>query len=50
MKKIRILLVDPRHDTVGTHSNYVPINIAYIASSCVPCLLMRDLAHFVHLS
>ena len=32
MKKIKILLVDPRHDTVGTHSNYAPINIGYIAS------------------
>ena len=32
MKKIKILLVDPRHDIVGTHSNYAPINIAYIAS------------------
>ena len=29
---MRILLGDPRHDTVGTHSNYVPINIGYIAT------------------
>ena len=29
---MKILLGDPRHDTVGTHSNYVPINIGYIAT------------------
>ncbi len=29
---MKILLCDPRHDTVGTHSNYVPINIGYIAT------------------
>tara|TARA_B110000444_G_scaffold175307_1_gene163968 strand:- start:954 stop:3077 length:2124 start_codon:yes stop_codon:yes gene_type:complete len=32
MKKIKILFCDPRHETVGTHSSYVPINIAYIAA------------------
>ncbi len=32
MKKIKILLGDPRHYTVGPHSNYVPINIGYIGS------------------
>ena len=32
MKKLKILLSDPRHDTVGAHSNYVPIGIGYIAS------------------
>ncbi len=31
-KIMKILLGDPRHDTVGTHSNYVPINIGYIAT------------------
>ncbi len=31
-KKIKILLADPRHSTVGAHSNYTPIGIAYIAS------------------
>ena len=30
MKKIKILLGDPRHDTRGTHSGYVPIGIGYI--------------------
>mgnify|MGYP006128556527 CR=1 FL=1 len=29
---MKILLGDPRHDTVGTHSSYVPINIGYIAT------------------
>jgi radical SAM superfamily enzyme YgiQ (UPF0313 family) len=29
---VKILLCDPRHDTVGTHSSYVPINIGYIAT------------------
>ena len=32
MKNIKILLGDPRHYTVGPHSNYVPINIGYIGS------------------
>lgn len=30
MKNIKILLGDPRHNTRGTHSNYVPIGIGYI--------------------
>jgi radical SAM superfamily enzyme YgiQ (UPF0313 family) len=29
---MKILLGDPRHDTVGTHSSYVPINIGYITT------------------
>ena len=32
MKKLKILLGDPRHYTVGSHSNCVPINIGYIAT------------------
>ena len=32
MKKVKILLGDPRHYTVGAHSSYVPINIGYIGS------------------
>ena len=32
MKKLKILLGDPRHYTVGTHSNFVPIGIGYIGS------------------
>jgi len=32
MKKLKILLGDPRHFTVGVHSSFVPINIGYIAS------------------
>lgn len=32
MDKIKIILSDPRHNTVGLHSNYVPIGIGYIAS------------------
>ena len=32
MKNIKILLTDLRHNTVGAHSNYVPIGIGYIAS------------------
>ena len=30
MKKIKVLFGDPRHNTVGVHSNFVPINIGYI--------------------
>ena len=30
MNNIKILLGDPRHNTVGVHSNNVPINIGYI--------------------
>ena len=32
MKKIKVLLCDPRHSTVGSHSNYVPIGIGFIGS------------------
>jgi len=32
MKKLKILLADPRHYTVGAHSNFIPINIGYIAT------------------
>jgi radical SAM superfamily enzyme YgiQ (UPF0313 family) len=32
MKKIKILLGDPRHHTVGVHSNFVPIGIGYIGA------------------
>ena len=32
MKKLKILLSDPRHDTVGAHSNYIPIGIGYIGA------------------
>ena len=32
MNKIKILLGDPRHNTVGVHSSYLPINIGYIGS------------------
>ena len=35
MKKIKILLSDPRHNTVGIHSNCVPIGIGYIASNII---------------
>jgi len=35
MKKIKILLGDPRHNTVGAHSHFVPINIGYIASHII---------------
>ena len=30
MRDIKILLLDPRHNTRGLHSNFVPINIGYI--------------------
>ena len=33
MKKIKVLLADPRHETVGTHSYFVPIGIGYIGSN-----------------
>lgn len=32
MKTIKILLGDTRYDTVGAHSNYVPIGIGYIGA------------------
>ncbi len=32
MKKPKILLADTRYDTVGAHSNYVPIGIGYIGA------------------
>ena len=33
MKKIKVLLADPRHETVGTHSYFIPIGIGYIGSN-----------------
>ena len=33
MNGIKILLGDPRHSTVGEHSNFVPIGIGYIATN-----------------
>ena len=33
MKKLKILLADPRHKTVGAHSCFVPIGIGYIGSN-----------------
>ena len=33
VNKIKILLGDPRHSTVGEHSNFVPIGIGYIATN-----------------
>ena len=35
MKKIKILLGDPRHYTVGVHTNHVPIGIGYIGSNLI---------------
>jgi hypothetical protein len=32
MQKIKVLLGDPRHHTIGLHSTYVPIGIGYIAT------------------
>jgi hypothetical protein len=33
MRKLKILLGDPRHSTVGAHSYFVPIGIGYIGSN-----------------
>ena len=33
MKKLKLLLSDPRHKTVGAHSYFVPIGIGYIGSN-----------------
>ena len=35
MKKIKILLGDPRHGTAGVHSNFVPVGIGYIGSNLI---------------
>ncbi len=35
MKKLKVLLADPRHKTVGAHSYFVPIGIGYIGSNLV---------------
>ena len=32
MKNLKVLLTDPRHDTVGLHSSYVPIGLGYIGT------------------
>ena len=35
MKQIKILLGDPRHSTVGTHSNWMPVGVGYIGSNLI---------------
>ena len=35
MENIKIILADPRHNTVGAHSNVVPIGIGYIGSHLI---------------
>ena len=35
MKQIKILLGDPRHGTVGTHSNWMPVGVGYIGSNLI---------------
>ena len=32
MKKLKVLLADPRHNTIGVHSTYVPVGVGYIAT------------------
>ena len=32
MKKIKIILADPRHKTIGVHSKYVPVGVGYMAT------------------
>ena len=32
VQKLKVLLADPRHNTRGLHSSYIPINIGYIGS------------------
>jgi hypothetical protein len=32
MKNLKVLLADPRHTGLLTHSNYVPLGIGYIGS------------------
>ena len=32
MEKIKVLLGDPRHHTIGVHSTYVPVGVGYIAT------------------
>ena len=32
MEKIKVLLADPRHHTIGVHSTYVPVGVGYIGT------------------
>ena len=32
MEKIKVLLAEPRHQTVGAHSPYIPVGLGYIAT------------------
>ena len=38
MNKIKVLLTDPRHHTIGVHSTYVPVAIGYIATYLIRTL------------
>ena len=42
MKKIKILLGDPRHNTAGVHSNFVPVGIGYIGSNLIKQLESKE--------
>ena len=40
---MKILLGDPRHNTVGAHSYFVPIDIGYIGSHLLKQLHDKDI-------
>tara|TARA_Y100000590_G_scaffold465190_1_gene636760 strand:- start:3108 stop:5246 length:2139 start_codon:yes stop_codon:yes gene_type:complete len=42
MKKIKVLLADPRHKTVGMHSAYVPIAIGYIGAYLIKMIESKN--------
>ncbi len=37
-QKLRIILGDPRHNTIGRHSTYLPVALGYIANYTMACV------------
>ena len=40
--KLKVLLGDLRHHTIGVHSTYVPVGLGYIATYFEKMLMLRD--------
>ena len=42
MKKIKVLLADPRHHTIGVHSTYLPVGVGYIGTYLIKMIPSHD--------
>ena len=42
MEKLKVLLADPRHHTIGVHSTYVPVGVGYIGTYLIKMIPSHD--------